>query len=210
MLIQRAVAPERIEKYAKFQVSQFTHYERQRLKDKYSHLANPDPEVFLVGRLVQANLRRRQMFLYALSHHNKIAAPDIQESTWTVDVPQPVPRPGSETTATLFKPMTVDVPQPVPRPGSETTAPLFKPQTTDHGLLRSGLGTLLEVPLQVSSEYSDSEITSIASHASNEVLSPNYYIPPRPKSSDPSAAKTYSECPYCFKIIRISSERKWE
>ncbi|KAF8417998.1 hypothetical protein BGX38DRAFT_699353 [Terfezia claveryi] len=69
-------APERIGKYSKFQVSQFTHEESQRLKNKYPHLAN-DQRVALLGRLVQANLRRRQIFLYALSHHNKIATPEI-------------------------------------------------------------------------------------------------------------------------------------
>lgn len=218
MLIQRAAAPEKIEKYAKFQVSQFTHYEKQRLKDKYPHLAR-DPEAFLFSRLVQANLRRRQIFLYILSHHNKISTPDMQASRSVLPEPiqQQVIRP-------VISTRIIDVPQSVtfsdtflqpselPRmrsPHSETTATLFiDPNKTGH--LRSGLQALLEASPQLSSEFSDSEISSAASHSSHEALSRDSCIPPLPKSSDSSAGKkAYSECPYCFKSIRISSEHKW-
>ena len=189
MLIQSAVSPEKIGKYAKFQVSQFTHEESQRLKDKYPYLANNqrDAELSLLGRLVQANLRRRQIF--ASWHHNKIATPDIQESRSRE--PEPIQQ--------------------------QETIPVISTRT------ESDLDALLEVKVPPqsppTSEYSDSdseiwdetaEILSVALHVPDE-LRRNYCIPPRPMPSDPSASgKAYIECPYCFKVVRVSSEHRWE
>ena len=189
VLIRCAETPKRIEKYAKFPVSHYMDYETGRIKDKFPHLRDPASKLtFLVNRLAQANLRRRQMFCYALSHHSKIVAPEIpvqQHSEGSV--------PG--TSAFLQPAMSV------PHAHSKTTATLcIEPQAL----------SMLLPPLESPSEYSPSEVSSIASsYASGyDQVIPTYIIPPRPK---PLAGKqTHSECPYCFKIMLIPCDSEWK
>ena len=217
VLIQYAEAPEKIEKYTKFPVSHEMDIETQRIKDMFPYLIDRDANLmFLVKRLAEANLRRRQMFCYALSQHTKIVAPEIPvqqnserlvtgaqaalSQTGTFSFPQPamsVPRARSEATGTpCIEPNTLQHPQYEPQSPPKSQAHLESPSEYS--------------PSEVSSEYSSSEASSISSsHVSVEVsVMPTYMIPPRPKPLP--GKQTHSECPYCFKIISVSSDSEWK
>ena len=209
VLMQRAEAPERIEKYAKFPVSHYVDYETGRIKDKFPHLTDPASNLeFLVNRLAQANLRRRQMFNYALSHHKKIGAPAItvrQHSEVFVTDAKTV----QDQTETFPKAGFLQPAMSVSHAPSETTATLcIEPNTIQHLRYELQAPSMLQVPL---SQYSPSEVSSIASSYASGEVKPSYCIPPRPKGSNPlSGEKAYSECPYCFKMIFVSNDGKWK
>lgn len=208
VLIQYAEAPEKIEKYTKFPVSHEMDIETQRIKDMFPYLIDRDANLmFLVKRLAEANLRRRQMFCYALSQHTKIVAPEIP-------VQQNSERLVTGAQAALSQTGTFSFPQPamsVPRARSEATGtPCIEPNTLQHPQYEPQSPPKSQAHLESPSEYSPSEVSSIASsYASGyDQVIPTYIIPPRPK---PLAGKqTHSECPYCFKIMLIPCDSEWK
>ena len=210
MLIQHPATPDRLEKYIKFPVSHYVDYERQRLKQKYPCLVDSNVGgglTFLGGRLVQANLRRRQIFLYASSHHEKIATSGDGHQITPSGKPKEsvVRRLQHQATSIGFS----DAPhQLTDHTRSQTTATVF---VEPHFKAAGGPHSLLPFP-QAPSEYSSSMGSSVASvdEADDSLLRTQYCIPPRPNRSTRKGDRSESECPYCFKIIRVFSENRWK
>ena len=227
MLIQRPVAPDRLDKYTKFPVSHYVDYERRLLERKYPRLRAADSEIgggfrtFLGGRLVQANLKRRQIFMYAASHHKKIATTEYGRQISTSGKPQSPKEPAvrqlqheeiepSKGVQTAPKASSIGISDALykltNRTRSETTATVY---VEPHFDVEKGPYSLLRPIPQALSEYSSSQAgSSVVSvgEADDNLPRVQYCIPQRPKTLGPSGS---GECPYCFKIIQVSSENRW-
>ncbi|KAF8459825.1 hypothetical protein BDZ91DRAFT_741253 [Kalaharituber pfeilii] len=239
MLIRRPAARDKVYKLAKIDVSHFEFIETQRIKDKfYSHTPQNEsnrqgkyehnrktPE-FLVLRLVQANLRRRQQFIYSQSHNDKIIGVN-KRSTVTTSHNIEVEAPGiarwdtytsvapsfailSETTATTYiEPIRVTTATTYIEPIRVTTATTYiEPIRVKQAEEVSK--TLLTAAQEADFSSGQSEVTSVARTCSENAQDPQYQIPPPPKAfADFSGKPRHFPCPYCFDIICPTNHRAW-
>ncbi|KAF8465065.1 hypothetical protein BDZ91DRAFT_728618 [Kalaharituber pfeilii] len=190
-LIQNPTARDKMHKYANIEVSHFEFYERLRFKDKFNGSV-PD---FLVSRLVKANLKRRQHFIYSKTHHDKIAADEELEKG--------DPR---GAVSALVAPSVAIL--------SETTASTFVEPIQRLDTRGKGLGHLEVIP-EHESETGRSMITSVASTCADAAAEAptglQFTIPPPPHPYQVLSGKPqYFSCPYCHKIVQISRRREWK
>lgn len=191
MMIRRPAPHDRFSKCESIDVSHFDAFDFGNIKSCF-----PVASDVLCRRLAQAQRRRRQFLIYNERHHDALARPKKmqahQETPVEVRTDSPYPRNN----------ITSDPPSVVQQPEN--------PQGT--GASSSHFGT--EATQFVAPDnYEDDEVQSDAgtmtSHASTAGSDDRIHIPPRPRGPDGKELEQF-ECPYCFHIVAIKTQKKWK
>ncbi|KAF8457349.1 hypothetical protein BDZ91DRAFT_507809 [Kalaharituber pfeilii] len=206
MLIQNPATQDKGHKLGKIDVSHFNHYEMQRLKDRFSI-----PE-FLIDRLVRANLKRRQQFVYWKTHHEKIVGFDtksaLQQPVFAQEGLREAEGDTSKTRGSASEAGT--------RQLSQTTATVFNDPRKTQDALALGkperprfLDPIAEYDRQ--SESGETHASSVASSSGTSAEGRSYVIPNPPKPfNNFTGTRQHFECPYCHRIIQIARRKNWK
>lgn len=187
-LMQNPASRQKVYDYAKIDMSHFEAPERVRINDRYSL------PTFLVERFVQANLRRRQHFVYSETHNDKIAGSNDNQQDG-----QHASRPASAASV------------------SQTVATTFYPgllgQSDDDRSIGTATSFAFTCAPQEAVGSLGNEMDKEIEHDYKPGPQPiQISIPPPPPPYDTFsglAKLTHFPCPYCFKIVSIENSRAW-
>ena len=194
--MRQPVPLDRLQKYAKIDLSHYTLFDRQHARERF-----PSSPEYLVTRLGDANTKRRQYFQYQLSHHKKIAR-HIDERAQNVTLGNDAYHHKSIVSSADPTQQLERVPAPQDPIACSVTnaAPL--------------LATISIIPqdtatLGKAATLDDAEIQSEGGQTATSygtAAEPKEYIPLHEKSVFNGNA---FQCPYCYSLIRVQSERAW-
>jgi hypothetical protein len=189
MLIRRPIPQDRLVRSAKINMAHFEQFDYGYVQDCF-----PTARPWLQKRLAKAITRRRQHLVYNRKHHEKLAKPRTQPKPSTAGFP------ASGTIATLTL-----VPQDVNRPPIErhTVVPVStrfaSTKASEFVSPKNHDGDADQVDWEAGTQSSYAKTLS-----GTDVIC----FPPRPKDED-GEELTQFECPYCFRIQEIHSNRAW-
>ena len=203
--IRNPVPKERLHKVALIDVSYFEHWDIKHIDEKFCPV---DPQAdfrvakYLSERLGKANTRRRQLLKYYEAHHKKISR--------YIDGPLPS-RSAMERKklANALNQMISTIeddsartPGNIPDLGRVATFyTSTKSQTT--------VSTIKVDPSQAVEIVRDEDRLSQTSYATSTDRTMRISIPPPPPEDAAFGGEPF-ECPYCFNIIQIRSQKDWK
>jgi hypothetical protein len=200
--IQNPAPIHRLQKSARIDVAHFEPFDLEHVSHKF-----PNAEPYLLQRLGRSNTRRRQLLKYHADHHDKIAY------QYDVDPFIPVPTEqaaneedhggGDECVDTEAKDPEDEQPvtfQETNKKGPATNARSATTVTAYHRPKEA------EEIIDQRSEADFSQ-TSYSSSASGMLQKLRVPPPPNPDTAFDGEA---FQCPYCFNIITLTSEKSWK